>query len=99
MNDETPAAKPKRLASTSTVEPQDSHEVAKVRPRPKVTTGKPKQSSWRTIDGRMVDPVDFRRKGRVFRVRAKEKGVAHSHRIKLSGQLFPAILPPVGCIK
>ena len=43
MNDETPAAKPKRLASTSTVEPQDSHEVAKVRPRPKVTTGKPKR--------------------------------------------------------
>ena len=35
------------------------HESLTYRPTLFVTTGKPKQSSWRTIDGRMVDPVDF----------------------------------------
>ena len=42
---DTPSESPprKRLASTSTAEFQDGHEVAKVRPRPKVTTGKPRR--------------------------------------------------------
>lgn len=35
------------------------HESLTYRPTLFVTTGKPKQSSWRTIDGRAVDPVDF----------------------------------------
>ena len=33
----------RRLASTSTSEPQDATEVARIRPRPKVTTGKPRR--------------------------------------------------------
>jgi DNA polymerase elongation subunit (family B) len=35
------------------------HESLTYRPTLFVTTGKPKPSSWRTIDGRAVDPVDF----------------------------------------
>jgi hypothetical protein len=35
------------------------HESLTFRPTLFVTTGKPKPSSWRTIDGKAVDPVDF----------------------------------------
>jgi hypothetical protein len=43
MSDVPDDAPKRRLASTSTAEFQDGTEVAKVRPRPKVTTGKPKR--------------------------------------------------------
>ena len=35
------------------------HESLTYRPTLFVTTSKPKATSWRTIDGRMVDPIDF----------------------------------------
>jgi len=40
---ESPVPSGRKLAATSSTEPQDATEVSTVRPRPKVTTGKPKR--------------------------------------------------------
>ena len=52
------------------------HESLTYRPTLFVTTSKPKATSWRTIDGRMVDPIDFDTMYEARQFSSQYKGVA-----------------------